>query len=76
MPFEKQDLQIAALVIREGRSLVIALNKWDLIEDRHQTMLDLREKCERLLPQVRGVPMVPMSGQTGYNLEKLSLIHI
>ena len=71
MPFEKQDLQIAALVIREGRSLVIALNKWDLIEDRHQTMLDLREKCERLLPQVRGVPMVPMSGQTGYNLEKL-----
>lgn len=71
MPFEKQDLQIAALVIREGRSLVIALNKWDLIEDRHEAMLDLREKCERLLPQVRGVPLVPLSGQTGYNLDKL-----
>lgn len=71
IPFEKQDLQLADLVVREGRSLVIALNKWDLIEDRQETMEMLREKCERLLPQVRGVTMIPISGATGYNLEKL-----
>ncbi|MEP3265933.1 MAG: ribosome biogenesis GTPase Der [Hyphomicrobiales bacterium] len=71
IPFEKQDLQLADLVVREGRSLVIALNKWDLIEDRQETMEMLREKCERLLPQVRGVSMIPISGITGHNLEKL-----
>lgn len=71
IPFEKQDLQLADLVVREGRSLVIALNKWDLIEDRQETMEMLREKCERLLPQVRGVSMIPVSGITGHNLEKL-----
>lgn len=71
IPFEKQDLQLADLVVREGRSLVIALNKWDLIEDRQATMEILREKCQRLLPQVRGVPMIPISGITGHNLEKL-----
>ena len=55
MPFEKQDLQIADLVEREGRALVIALNKWDLVEDRQRTLARLRERLERLLPQVRGV---------------------
>ncbi len=71
MPFEKQDLQIADLVAREGRALVIALNKWDLIEDRQKTMADLREMAERLLPQVRGVPLVPISGLTGSGIDRL-----
>ncbi|MEO0636047.1 MAG: ribosome biogenesis GTPase Der [Pseudomonadota bacterium] len=71
IPFEKQDLQIADLVIREGRALVLAFNKWDLIEDRQAHLADLREKTERLLPQVRGVRAVPISGQTGSGLDKL-----
>ncbi|MCX5512001.1 ribosome biogenesis GTPase Der [Kaistia algarum] len=71
MPFEKQDLQIADLVAREGRALVIALNKWDLIEDRQKTMAAIREMAERLLPQVRGVPLVPLSGLTGSGIDKL-----
>ncbi|MCX5493173.1 ribosome biogenesis GTPase Der [Kaistia dalseonensis] len=71
MPFEKQDLQIADLVAREGRALVIALNKWDLIEDRQKAMAELREMAERLLPQVRGVPLVPISGLTGAGIDKL-----
>lgn len=71
IPFEKQDLQLADLVVREGRSLVIALNKWDLVENRQETLADLTEKCERLLPQIRGVQMVPISGLTGHNLERL-----
>jgi GTP-binding protein len=71
IPFEKQDLQIADLVAREGRALVIAFNKWDLVEDRQAKMAELREMAERLLPQVRGVPLVPLSGLTGSGIDKL-----
>ena len=44
IPFEKQDLQIADLVAREGRAPVIAFNKWDLIEDRQSLLAELRER--------------------------------
>ncbi|BCP52901.1 GTPase Der [Kaistia sp. 32K] len=71
IPFEKQDLQIADLVAREGRALIIAFNKWDLVEDRQAKMAELREMAERLLPQVRGVPLVPLSGLTGSGIDKL-----
>jgi GTPase len=71
IPFEKQDLALADLVEREGRALVIALNKWDLIEDKNKALSDLREACERLLPQLRGVPLVTLSGLTGKNIDKL-----
>jgi len=71
IPFEKQDLQIADLVAREGRALVIGFNKWDLVEDRQAKMAELREMAERLLPQVRGVPLVPLSGLTGSGIDKL-----
>ena len=71
IPFEKQDLQIADLVIREGRAPVIAFNKWDIVEDRQDTLADLREKTERLLPQVRGIRAVPVSGITGSGLDRL-----
>lgn len=71
IPFEKQDLALADLVEREGRALVIAVNKWDLIEDKQKTLADLREACERLLPQVRGVPLVTISGLQGRNLDRL-----
>ncbi|MEJ1158506.1 ribosome biogenesis GTPase Der [Prosthecomicrobium sp. N25] len=70
-PFEKQDLQIADLVVREGRAIVIALDKWDLVEDRVKAWKDLRETCERLLPQIRGVPLVRLSGLTGEGLDEL-----
>ncbi|MDM9628902.1 ribosome biogenesis GTPase Der [Rhizobium sp. S152] len=71
IPFEKQDLQLADLVIREGRAAVLAFNKWDLIEDPQAVLADLREKTERLLPQARGIRAVPISGQTGRGLDKL-----
>ncbi len=71
IPFEKQDLQLADLIIREGRAPVIAFNKWDLIEDRQAVLADLREKTERLLPQVRGLQAVPVSAETGSGLDKL-----
>ncbi|TAN19046.1 MAG: ribosome biogenesis GTPase Der [Rhizobiaceae bacterium] len=71
IPFEKQDLQIADLIAREGRAPVIAFNKWDLVEAPQQTLAELREKAERLLPQVRGIRAVPVSAETGRGLDKL-----
>ncbi len=70
-PFEKQDLQLADLVEREGRALVIAVNKWDLVRDRKQRLEKLREACDRLLPQLRGIPLVTLSGLTGKNIPSL-----
>ena len=71
IPFEKQDIQIVDLVLREGRAAVLAFNKWDLVEDPQAVLADLREKTDRLLPQARGIRAVPISGQTGYGLDRL-----
>ncbi|CAH0341517.1 MULTISPECIES: ribosome biogenesis GTPase Der [unclassified Rhizobium] len=71
IPFEKQDLQLVDLVIREGRAAVLAFNKWDLVEDPQAVLAELREKTDRLLAQARGIRAVPISGQTGYGLDKL-----
>lgn len=71
IPFEKQDVQLVDLVIREGRAAVLAFNKWDLVEDPQAYLASLREMTERLLPQARGIRAVPISGHTGYGLERL-----
>ncbi len=71
IPFEKQDLTIADLIEREGRGLVIGLNKWDLIEARGSRLSELREDANRLLPQLKGMPVVPVSGLNGQGLDKL-----
>jgi GTP-binding protein len=70
-PFEKQDLQIADLVEQEGRAIVLALDKWDLVDDRQRTLARLREEAERLLPQLRGAPLMPVSGLTGEGIDRL-----
>src|SRR5207342_1607853 len=61
-PFEEQDLRIADLIEREGRALAIGMNKWDLGEPRPGAMKKLREETDHWLPQVKGVPVVPISG--------------
>ncbi|THF58983.1 ribosome biogenesis GTPase Der [Ollibium composti] len=71
IPFEKQDLQIADLIVREGRAPVIAFNKWDMIDEPQRVLAELREKTERLLPQVRGIQAVPVSAETGRGLDRL-----
>jgi GTPase len=70
-PFEEQDLRIADLIAREGRALVIGMNKWDLVERRPGAMKKLREEADHWLPQVRGVPVVAVSGLTGEGLDRL-----
>src|SRR5215203_3301829 len=71
IPFEKQDLSIVDLVEQEGRALVIGLNKWDLVADQSGLLKELREKAGRLLPQVKGAPVVPLSGLAGEGLDRL-----
>jgi GTPase len=71
MPMEKQDLTIAAHVIGEGRALVIAVNKWDVCADRKAALGAVRDRLERSLPQVRGVPVVTVSALRGDNMDRL-----
>ena len=68
---EKQDLTIARHVIEEGRALVIAANKWDAIEDKSEALKKLKERVEKSLPQVTGIPIVTLSARSGRNLDKL-----
>ncbi len=70
-PLEKQDLQIADLVLREGRALVIGVNKWDLIDDKNEASRAVREMTERNLAQAPRVPVVFFSAETGRGVEKL-----
>jgi GTP-binding protein len=68
---EEQDLRIAALVEREGRALVLGINKWDLRDAETGAIARLREEADRALPQVKGVPVVAVSGLTGSGLDRL-----
>jgi len=66
-----QDLQIAQLVEREGRACVIALNKWDAVENRQVARRAIGERLDMSLAQMRGVAIVPLSAQTGVGMERL-----
>jgi GTP-binding protein len=69
--FEEQDLRIADLVEREGRALVLGVNKWDLHEAAPGAIRKLHEQADRLLTQVKGVPVVAVSGLAGTGLDHL-----
>lgn len=71
IPFEQQDLRIADYAETEGRAVVIAANKWDLEEDKPQKLNELRANFERLLPQLKGAPLVTVSARTGKGLDRL-----
>ena len=70
-PFEKQDLTIADLIAREGRAVVFAANKWDLIENRAGAIGKLREQLDKSLPQLVGAPLVAISARTGEGIDRL-----
>jgi len=71
IPFEQQDLRIADLAEREGRAVVVAVNKWDIEENKREKLRALREAFERLLPQLKGAPLVTVSAKTGKGLDRL-----
>jgi GTP-binding protein len=71
IPFEQQDLRIADYAETEGRAVVVAVNKWDLEDEKQDKLAQLRESFERLLPQLRGAPLVTVSAKTGRGLDRL-----
>ena len=70
-PLERQDLTIANLVAEEGRALVLALNKWDAVGNREETLKQVKERLETTLAQLQGVALVPVSGLKGSGLDRL-----
>ena len=70
-PFEHQDLTIAQLATDEGRAIVLAVNKWDLVENKQAKLKQLHDMLGDRLSQVLGVAMVPISALGDKNLDKL-----
>jgi GTP-binding protein len=68
---EKQDLSIADMVETQGRAIVIAVNKWDLVKNKMKMRCTLRERLDHDLPQLRGVPFVTLSALTGKGVGRL-----
>ncbi|MDX2264885.1 MAG: ribosome biogenesis GTPase Der [Hyphomicrobiales bacterium] len=70
-PFDRQDLLLAQLVEQEGRALVIAANKWDMIADKDAYARALYSAADRLLPQLKGVSLIKVSALAGRGLDDL-----
>ena len=70
-PPHKQDMVIARQVTDEGRALIIAANMWDDVADKQKSMQLINDRLQTSLAQVRGVPVVPISGMYGRGLDKL-----
>ena len=70
-PFEHQDLTIAQLATDEGRAIVLAVNKWDLCENKQAKLKELHDMLGDKLSQVLGVSMIPISALGDKNLDKL-----
>lgn len=70
-PLEKQDLTIARFVVEEGRILVLALNKWDLVKNPDQKFNEIQELLIKSLPQIRGVPCIPISALKKRNIKNV-----
>ena len=68
---DKQDLTIARMVVEEGRALVIALNKWDAVEDRAMALRQVEDKLQATLAQIKGVQVVTISALQGRKLDTL-----
>jgi len=69
--FEKQDVMIADLVEREGRSLVYALAKWDKIEDPRAHLEELTLVARERVPQARGAPIATVAALSGVGLDRM-----
>ncbi|AWJ82744.1 ribosome biogenesis GTPase Der [Azospirillum sp. TSH58] len=68
---DKQDLTIARMVVEEGRALVIALNKWDAVDDRAMALRQVEDKLQAALAQIKGVEVVTISALQGKKLDTL-----
>ena len=71
MPIESQDLTLCNLVAQEGRAAVLALSKWDLVEDKQKTLKQVESELEDILPEIRGFPVVTISAKQDRGVDKL-----
>lgn len=71
LPVERQDLALCDLVAREGRAVVLALSKWDLVEEKQKKLKDVLSDLEDVLPEIRGVPVVTLSAKQERGIDKL-----
>ena len=71
LDIERQDLTLADLAAKEGRAVVIALSKWDMVEDKQKRLKDVKEDLAEILPEIRGVTIVPVSAHHEKGLDRL-----
>jgi len=71
LPIERQDLSLCDLVAREGRAVVLALSKWDLVEEKQKKLKEVQSDLEDVLPEIRGVPVVTISSKQERGIDKL-----
>jgi GTP-binding protein len=71
LEIERQDLTLADLAAREGRAVVIALSKWDLVPDKQKKLKEMRDDIDEVLPEIRGVRVIPISAKRETGLDKL-----
>jgi GTPase len=70
-PLEKQDIHMASNVIKEGRALIIAINKWDLCHDQKALLDHTANRLSHVLPQASGISVIPISAKNGYGIDRL-----
>ncbi len=71
MEIERQDLALSDLVATEGRAVVLALSKWDLVEDKQKVLAEVHSQLEDVLPEIRGVPVVTLSAKQERGVDKM-----
>jgi GTP-binding protein len=71
MVIERQDLALSDLVATEGRAIVLALSKWDLVEDKQKKLAEVHSDLEDVLPEIRGVPVVTISSKQERGVDKM-----
>jgi GTPase len=71
LEIERQDLTLADLAAEEGRAVVIALSKWDMVEDKQKRLKEVKEDMAEILPEIRGVAIVPVSAHQEKGLDRL-----
>jgi GTP-binding protein len=71
LSLDKQDLMIASHVIEEGRALVIAINKWDIQDNKDEILQTFRDRIEQSLGQLPDVSVITLSALKGKKIDKL-----
>ena len=71
LPIERQDLALCDLVAQEGRAVVLALSKWDLVEEKQKKLKEVHSELEDTLSEIRGVPVVTLSAKQERGIDKL-----